>query len=179
MPSGTITSATYNVMPSDSIVDFDTTSNAITATLSSAVGMRGKTIRLIKSNAGNAGVNPVTVNPQSGQTIGGYASTKIFSTQDPVEIMSDGANWKYVSGATRSANFRVDANCTTGTCSITSQSGEFTVVTRNFAGAVRVQHGRWRFPTNSVLLDGTSGYRKPHRWRSFLRLQALLIFKCT
>ena len=121
MPSGAITAATYSILPTDEIVDVDSTSNAIVLTLPTAVGVRGKRIIITKTN--QASVNAVTLQTTASQTLGfaGTTSTKLLDQGEAVEVVSDGVNWKYLRGAIREINFNFTQ--TAGGCTTTNLAG--------------------------------------------------------
>ena len=70
-------------------------SSAITATLPTAAGIAGQTVR-IRCVAAYTGL--CTITPQSGQTISGATSRIIFAGESPV-LQSDGTNWVRTGGA--------------------------------------------------------------------------------
>lgn len=81
-------SAGYTLTSVDYFVRGDTTSGAFTLTLPTAVGILGKEY-IIK----NIGVNNLTIDGNSSETIDG-ALTKVLSNKyASVNIISDGSNW--------------------------------------------------------------------------------------
>lgn len=82
--------ANYTAMDDDFVILCDATSGAITVTLPTAAGRKGKAfcIKKIDSSA-----NTVTIDGNASETIDG-ATTKVLSTQYSAKwIISDGANW--------------------------------------------------------------------------------------
>ena len=69
-------------------------SAAVKATLPTAAGIAGQTVR-VRCVAAYTGL--CTITPQSGQTIGGQASRIVFAGESPV-LQSDGTNWVRTGG---------------------------------------------------------------------------------
>ncbi len=88
---------TYSVLTTDSVILYDFSGGAFTTTLPTAVGVAGKTYRLI--NIGALSANQLTIATTSSQTVGPYASTNIHlgTPNESWEIISDGANWQILS----------------------------------------------------------------------------------
>jgi hypothetical protein len=85
----TAQTGTYGIATTDDIVDC--TSGTFTATLPTAVGVKGKQYTIK-----NSGTGVITVATTSAQTIDG-ASTQTIGTQyAAITVISDGANWKIV-----------------------------------------------------------------------------------
>lgn len=135
MPGAPVTVSAYTILPSDGIVDFDTTSNSITATLPTAIGARGKQITLSKVNSG---ANLVTVNTQIGQSIAGVAQTVLHLAGESITLYSDGSIWRWVSSNVRTeflgySGAGTNSVCSASPCAI-SQTGNW-VSTLGRAGA--------------------------------------------
>jgi hypothetical protein len=134
MPSNTITVASYTALPTDQILDIDTTAQAITITLPTAVGVRGKTLTLTKVNTGS---NLVTVNTTSSQTIGtSRTSFKMHRVGESVSVFSDGTNWQWVGDSGyRTESVLLTAGCTASPCVISKPNGNWvSSVTRSGVG---------------------------------------------
>lgn len=140
MPGAPVTASAYTILPSDGIVDFDTTSNAILATLPTAIGMRGKQITLSKINSG---VNLLTVNTQGGQSIAGVAQTVLHAAGESIILYSDGSIWRWVSSNVRTevAGFSgagTNAVCATTPCTLAQTGNWVSTITRSAAGSYTV-----------------------------------------
>lgn len=86
--------ATYTVLATDEVLKFDTTSNAITATLPTAIGIQGK-VYTLKRISGSA--NSVTIATTSSQTIDGITTYTLSAQWKYVTVISDNANWLIIS----------------------------------------------------------------------------------
>lgn len=84
--------ASYNIAANDCVILCDTVSTAITITVPTAVGCKGK-MYIIKDATGHSGVNAITVAMTSGQTVDGFAPSPIGVAFAFLRLMSDGANW--------------------------------------------------------------------------------------
>lgn len=92
-PKWAITAAqtnTYAIQTTDCVVVCDTTTNAFSATLPTAVGVTGK-IYVIKRIS--AGTNRLTVATTSAQTIDGITTAILDGQWNSITVCSDGANW--------------------------------------------------------------------------------------
>jgi len=92
-PIITHTTATLTLTTAHSIIFADASSNSITFTLPTAVGIDGReyTIKRIDSSA-----NTVTLDGDGTETIDG-SLTQIIATQyDAIKVVSDGANWSII-----------------------------------------------------------------------------------
>lgn len=87
-----VKSAAYTCTSADSIIFVDTTSSAITITLPTAVGNRGKQFT-IKDWAGNASGKTITIATTASQTIDGVGSKTITTNYGCKVCVSDNANW--------------------------------------------------------------------------------------
>lgn len=81
-------STSYGASISDQLILMDTTSSAITLTLPSAVGLKGKQYIVM-----NVGTKNLTIATTSAQTINGGSSYLIPNKYFSVELYSDGSNW--------------------------------------------------------------------------------------
>lgn len=73
-----------------SVVKADATVAAFTVTLPTAVGVAGRTYRIIRVNSGG---NAVTVDTTSAQTINGASTISLGSQWASAVLVSDGTNW--------------------------------------------------------------------------------------
>jgi hypothetical protein len=81
---------TYPITAADSIIICDTTSNAFTVTLPTAVNAAGKMYRIKRVSAGT---NRLTIATTSSQTIDGQTSVLVDERYAALTIVSDGSNW--------------------------------------------------------------------------------------
>jgi len=88
----TITSATYTVTASDYCIIADTSSNAITVTLPTAVGIAGVEYVFKCVSA----VNNLTIDGNAAETIDGSA-TKTLTNLQFAKLISNGSNWWIIS----------------------------------------------------------------------------------
>ena len=88
--SALVKSSAYTCTSADNIILVDTT-NTVTITLPTAVGIRGKTFT-IKDWLGNAATKNITVATTGGQTIDGTTLT-ITANYGFRTVVSDNANW--------------------------------------------------------------------------------------
>lgn len=70
----------------------DTSGNAVTVTLASAMAEDGAEV-LIKDEGGNAATNAVTVDTEGSESIDGATSQSIASNYGVLRLYSDGSNW--------------------------------------------------------------------------------------
>ena len=89
--SALVKTSAYTCTSADSIIFVDTTSSAVTITLPTAVGIRGKTYT-IKDWAANASVRNITIAATGGQTIDG-TTLSISADKGSYTVCSDNANW--------------------------------------------------------------------------------------
>ena len=87
-----VKSAAYALGTSDNVIFVDTTSSALTMTLPTSIGNRGK-VFTIKDWAGNAAVKTITIATTLSQTIDGAASKTITTNYGMRQVVSDNANW--------------------------------------------------------------------------------------
>ena len=80
--------ATYTIRTSDYLVDITGSTSAITASLPTAVGCRGRTYIIKNTNS-----NSVSLAASSSQTIDGSSTYNLSSQYKYVQVVSDGANW--------------------------------------------------------------------------------------
>lgn len=85
--------ANYTTLTTDDVILVNSSGGAFTITLYTAVGNTGKVIRLIKTNS----TNKVTVDGNASETIGTTLTVDLFLQDDDIVLVSDGANWQYVS----------------------------------------------------------------------------------
>lgn len=91
---GTI-SAAYTQSPADLLILGNGTGGANTVTLMSAVGQAGRRVIVKKTDTtGNA----IIVDGEGAETIDGQATRTLNVQNEGVEVISDGANWRVVSG---------------------------------------------------------------------------------
>lgn len=92
--SRVITKATtYTATISDEIILVDGSGGAWTLSLPTAVGIKGKKFKIIRTD--NTIANAVSVDPSGAQTIGGISANFGIYTQDEMlEIVSDNSNWQ-------------------------------------------------------------------------------------
>lgn len=87
-----ISTSTYAILETDVYIFADTTSNDITVTLPTAVGVGGKNY-VIK----NISTGIITVNTTSSQTIDNQASGTVTLLQDDaLSVVSDNSNWRII-----------------------------------------------------------------------------------
>lgn len=84
----------YTVTSSDSILLADASSNDVTFTLPTAVGITGRRYTFVRLNTSG---NAVTLDPNGAQTINGAATLDLISQYAAYTIASDGSNWYVVS----------------------------------------------------------------------------------
>jgi len=87
----TITAAAYTITAEDATLLMDTSTNAVTITLPTAVGIEGYKYTVKCINATNA----ATLDADGTETIDG-ALTKVLALNALVIVQSDGANWQIV-----------------------------------------------------------------------------------
>ncbi len=85
-----LTNSTYTAQPSDEIITGDASSSSFTITLPTAVGIKGQTYTIKRTNAG---ANTVTVGTTSSQTIDGSTTYLLSALYMYVKVVSDGTNW--------------------------------------------------------------------------------------
>jgi hypothetical protein len=80
----------YTATNRDKLVLADATSAALTVTLYSAVGNKGRTIAVKKTDSS---ANAVTVDGAGSETIDGSATASLSSQWSAKTLQSDGSNW--------------------------------------------------------------------------------------
>lgn len=85
-------STSVTIAATDQVCAFDTTLDALTATMPSAASVQGQVFTIT-----NAGDNALTVTPPSGD-IGGYTSIVLACQYDTISLMSNGTKF-FVIGA--------------------------------------------------------------------------------
>jgi hypothetical protein len=88
---------TYTLTTTDDTVLCDPTSAAFTVTLPTAVGVAGKRYTIKKIASSN---NAVTVGTTSSQTIDGSTTFVIRDINQPLNVISDGSNWRILTDYT-------------------------------------------------------------------------------
>ena len=74
----------------------DTTSNAITVNLPTAVGIKGRIYVVVKTDVSG---NTVTVDPSASQTVNGAATAVLSAQWSSYTVQSDNANWVIIATA--------------------------------------------------------------------------------
>jgi hypothetical protein len=85
----TAKTSNYTFTANDETIKFDTSSGNITASLPTAVGIKGKWYVAIKTSASNT----LTIDPDGSETINGAANYTITNNNSTVTMQSDGSNW--------------------------------------------------------------------------------------
>jgi hypothetical protein len=85
----TAKTSNYTFTANDETIKFDTSSGNITASLPTAVGIKGKWYVAIKTSASNT----LTIDPDGSETINGSSTYAITNNNATVTIQSDGSNW--------------------------------------------------------------------------------------
>jgi hypothetical protein len=85
----TAKTSNYTFTANDETIKFDTSSGNITASLPTAVGIKGKWYVAIKTSASNT----LTIDPDGSETINGSSTYAITNNNSTVTIQSDGSNW--------------------------------------------------------------------------------------
>ena len=124
----TTKSANYTATTSDETVVFTATS---TLSLPAAANVPGKKYHVISSGAS---VN-VTIDPNASETVCGR-TTILLSGDEHGEIQSDGTNWQGLGDTCKFSGYvAMEGTCTTGTCTLTRQSGNWlTSIVHNSTG---------------------------------------------
>jgi hypothetical protein len=87
--------ANYTLTELDNVALVNTSTNAITITLPTAVS-KGGLVYTIKDDTGNAGTKNITVTTTSGQNIDGSGSVTISTNYGCLRVISNGANWRVI-----------------------------------------------------------------------------------
>lgn len=132
----------------------DTSSGAITYNIYTAIGNEGKVVRF--KNVAKA--NRVTLDPFGSQTIDGATTYKMDNDDSILTLISDGSNWQIVANY---PGFRIcwwvsDDDCISGPCTITSQSGCISSISRPSVGRRNVFFGTTWWSGNPSC-SGTTG----------------------
>ncbi len=90
MVHASVTASSYTALSTDAVIPVDTTSNAVTINLPTAVGIKGRTYFIVKTDSGP---NAVTVDGNSTETIGGATTAVLKQKGRFIVIVSDGTNW--------------------------------------------------------------------------------------
>jgi hypothetical protein len=87
-----VTSVTqsYGMNEADRYVLADASGGALTVTMPSAIGLKGREYTVIRTNGGG---NAVTVDGDGSETISGAANVSLSSQWDRVTMVSDNSNW--------------------------------------------------------------------------------------
>lgn len=122
--------ANYTLTSNDQLIIADSTSAAFTLTLPSAVGITGKKYFFKKINSSIA--NVVTIDPNGSETIDGYSTYGLYTEDEYLGIVSDGANWQVLEHKTETP--WTDA----GTITITAETSSPT------KGTIDIDKHYWR-----------------------------------
>ena len=98
--------ADYTITAADDVIKANAASGAITLTLPSAVGIAGKVIRVV-TNHNSA--NLVTVQTVLSQKIGVNQTNTILLGADEISLVSDGANWQWLSSPMRTIILQINS----------------------------------------------------------------------
>jgi len=85
-------SANYTTTKNDFIIGVDTSSAAVTITLSSDSVEAGRVV-IINDEGGNAGSNNITIATEGSETIDGSATATISTNNASLRLYSNGTNW--------------------------------------------------------------------------------------
>jgi hypothetical protein len=85
----TAKTSNYTLTTNDEIIIFNTTGGNLTASLPSAVGIKGKIFEIHKIGA----INTLTIDPNASETIGGTSTHVLSENYSSVIIVSNGTNW--------------------------------------------------------------------------------------
>lgn len=90
----TVNAATYNILPTDSLlhVTYTATAAVTNIQLMTAEVVKGRNLT-IKDSGGQAGVNNITITTEGAQTIDGAATAVIAANYGAIKLYSDGSNW--------------------------------------------------------------------------------------
>ena len=86
---------TYTAVNNDDLI-LVTTGSAWTLTLPTAIGIKGKKLRIMKTSSD---VNALTIDGNASETINGATTFSLVGQYESIEIVSDGANWIKVASA--------------------------------------------------------------------------------
>lgn len=89
--SVTSKTANYNITASDDVILVNATSASVSVTLPDSTANSGKIFYIKKTDAS---FNRVVINTTSSQTIDGSTSTTLNTTNEDLELISDGSNWQ-------------------------------------------------------------------------------------
>lgn len=81
---------TYTILLNDSIVLLDDSAGDFTATLPTAVGLKGKLVTLQKTNNDTS---TTTIEGDGSETVGGSANTTLNTQGETLYLVSDNVNW--------------------------------------------------------------------------------------
>jgi hypothetical protein len=122
----TTSSLTYNMPSTSTILIATASSNAITITLPTAIGIQKVYYKIVRTDTTLA--NVITINTTLSQTIGGSGTSKKMYTANEVwEFESDGANWQIINHFAKTAFATVSSPVVTATTIQTNgcRSGRF------------------------------------------------------
>lgn len=126
------------------------------------------TVQYHKYNVVTTGNAVVTIDPNGTELICGSQTIKLDGAtgySDSIQMQSDGSNWYVLNGGCeRNETFRIQTACTSGTCSINSQSGNWvSSVTWNSTGsyAVAFNSGIFSLPPQCIA-ESESGSATGH-----------------
>ncbi len=101
----------YTLLSTDDVIFGDTTSGDVTLSLPAASTVTGKIYYIKRITVADG--NEVIIDPDSSETVLGLATLSLFSKEELVAIISDGANWQVIEDQLDvSAELFVDANQT-------------------------------------------------------------------
>lgn len=97
MVHASVTTTPYTVTDADFIVPVNATAAAATVNLPTAVGRKGRSFAVVKTDSTS---NTVTVDGNAAETVGGDATQVLAARNAVIHVMSDGANWLVVGEST-------------------------------------------------------------------------------
>lgn len=96
LTTGAVTkTASYAAAINDQIILADSTSNTVTITLPTAVGLFGRRYT-VKDWKGKSATNNITIGTTAAQTIDGAATKVMNVNYQSYTVVSDGANWAVI-----------------------------------------------------------------------------------
>lgn len=87
--------ANYTALTTDDVITCDGSGGSFTVTIYTAVGNTGRVLEIQKTDS--VYTNPITIDGNGAETIGGNATTTLNTKDEKVKIVSDGANWVLLS----------------------------------------------------------------------------------
>lgn len=92
IPRTTVNDIDYTATAKDYLIAYTALTAGKTVIIDSAIVKEGK-LYIIKDEAGTAGINNITIDPDGTQTINGAATATINTNYGIVRVYSDGTNW--------------------------------------------------------------------------------------